>query len=240
GQSSPVEGRRLGEEDFTEIRPQMGRDVFEKNWFPVGYDVVFRMGRGVVAVGSGGVILPRQGQEGEKNFSGINGRRRSTKPKASAVSGAALARKGRVAAARNQILCNLDTAMKKEKIYEFAIDRPLTPAKRKAVEKHIEHNAHLSPKPVSYNWDEDDDEVLHIAIEPVLIEVRFQDKKVELYGAAPLWARILFTKKRKGEIKDQIESVLHKAKFVAARKSKNKTTNGDKSPEATRRKRSAS
>jgi hypothetical protein len=110
--------------------------------------------------------------------------------------------------------------MKKEKIYEFVINRPLTPAKRKAVEKHIEQNAHLSSKPVSYNWDEDDDEVLHIAIEPVLIEVRFQDKKVELYGSAPLWARLLFTEKKKVELKDQIETVLHQAKFVSARKSK--------------------
>jgi hypothetical protein len=110
--------------------------------------------------------------------------------------------------------------MKKEKIYEFVINRPLTPAKRMAVEKHIEQNAHLSSKPVSYNWDEDDDEVLHIAIEPVLIEVRFQDKKVELYGSAPLWARLLFTEKKKVELKDQIETVLHQAKFVSARKSK--------------------
>jgi hypothetical protein len=108
--------------------------------------------------------------------------------------------------------------MKKEKIYEFAIDRPLTPAKRKAVEKHIEENAHLSPKPVSYSWDEDDSEVLHITAEPVLVEVRFQAKNVELYATAPLWARLLFTKQRKIELKDQIESILKKVKFVAAGK----------------------
>jgi hypothetical protein len=108
--------------------------------------------------------------------------------------------------------------MKKQKIYEFPIDRPLTPARRKAVEKHIEHNAHLSQKPISYNWDDDDDEVLHIAADPVLIEVRFLDKKVELYGAAPLWARLLFTNKKKIELREQIESILHKAKFVAAKK----------------------
>jgi hypothetical protein len=50
--------------------------------------------------------------------------------------------------------------------------------------------------------------------------VRFQDKKVELYGAAPLWARLLFTEKKKAELKDQIETVLYQAKFVSSRKSK--------------------
>ncbi|ACK51760.1 conserved hypothetical protein [Methylocella silvestris BL2] len=104
--------------------------------------------------------------------------------------------------------------MKKEKIYEFAIDRRLTPARRKAIEKHIDQNAHLSPKPVTYNWDEDDDGVLHIAADPMLIEIRFQDKTVELYGAAPLWARLLFTAKRKSELKEQIEAVLHETKFI--------------------------
>jgi hypothetical protein len=128
--------------------------------------------------------------------------------------------------------------MKKEKIYEFPIDRPLTPAKRKAVEKHIDDNAHLSPKPFSYNWDEEDDEVLHIAAEPVLIEVRFQDKSVELYGSAPLWARLLFTDAKKAKLKEEIESILHKAKFVAAKKSKKGATNEDKAPEPKRRKRS--
>jgi hypothetical protein len=108
--------------------------------------------------------------------------------------------------------------MGKEKIYEFAIDRPLTPARRKAVEKQIKDNAHLSPMPVSYNWDEEDDEVLHIEAKPVLIEVRFQDKNVELYGTAPLWARLLFTNQKKSELKDQIQSILQKTKFIVARK----------------------
>jgi hypothetical protein len=108
--------------------------------------------------------------------------------------------------------------MKREKIYDFAIDSPLTTAKRKAVEKQIEQNAHLSPKPISYSWDEDDDEVLHIEAEPLLIEVRFQDQNVELFATVPLWARLLFTKQRKAELKEQIESILQKAKFVTARK----------------------
>ena len=121
--------------------------------------------------------------------------------------------------------------MKKEKIYEFAIDSPLTPAKRKAVEKQIKENARFSPKHVSYSWDEDDQEVLHITAEPVLVEVRFQAKNVELYATAPLWARLLFTKQRRIELKEQIESILKKVKFIAARKA-----NSPKTKTATTRK----
>jgi hypothetical protein len=84
----------------------------------------------------------------------------------------------------------------------------------------IKYNANLFAKPVSYNWDEDDDEVLHIEAKPVQIEVRFQDKSVELYGAAPLWARLLFTKHRKAELQEQIKSVLQEAKFVGAANAK--------------------
>jgi hypothetical protein len=113
--------------------------------------------------------------------------------------------------------------MKREKIYVFSIDSPLTTAKRKAVEKQIEQNAHLSPKPISYSWNEDD-EVLHIEAEPLLVEVRFHEKNVELFATAPLWARLLFTKQRKAELKDRIESILQKAKFVTARKAKPQRT----------------
>jgi hypothetical protein len=108
--------------------------------------------------------------------------------------------------------------MKKEKIFEFSIDRPLTPARRKAIEKHIEQNADQSEKPVSYSWDDDDGDVLRIEADPVEIEVRFEATKVELFGAAPLWARLLFTAKKKAELKEQIEALLQKAKFVTASK----------------------
>lgn len=110
--------------------------------------------------------------------------------------------------------------MKREKIYEFPIDNPLTPAKRKAVEKYVEQSAEQLEKPLAYSWDEDDRSILHIAAEPVLVEVRFEGKKVELYGSAPLWARLLFTEKKKTALKEQIESILVKAKFIAVKKPK--------------------
>lgn len=106
--------------------------------------------------------------------------------------------------------------MKKEKLFEFDIDRPLTAAKRKAVERHIEENAEKASASVSYQWDEDD--VLHIAADPAQIEIRFAPKSVELHFAAPLWARLLFTDKKKAELKEEIETILRQAKFVAAKK----------------------
>ena len=110
--------------------------------------------------------------------------------------------------------------MKKEKIFEFPIDQPLTAAKRKTVEKQVEKNAHLSPKPVTYKWDDDDENVLHITSAPVEAELRFHPKKVELYGAAPFWLRMLFTEKKKLQIKEDFELILQKTGFLAAKKAK--------------------
>ena len=110
--------------------------------------------------------------------------------------------------------------MKKEKIFEFPIDQPLTAAKRKTVEKQVEKNAHLSPKPVTYKWDEDDENVLHITADPVEAELRFHPKKVELYGGAPFWVRMLLTEKKKLQIKDEFELILQKTGFVGAKKAK--------------------
>ena len=106
--------------------------------------------------------------------------------------------------------------MKREKIYSFAIDHPLTPAKRKAVERHLKANVPLSPSRVSWEWD--DPETLHILAHPVQVDVRFKRERVELFAAAPLWARLLFTKQRKAELKEQIQAVLLKTKFVSERK----------------------
>ena len=110
--------------------------------------------------------------------------------------------------------------MKKEKIFEFPINQPLTPVGRKTVEKLVEKNAHLSPKPVTYQWDDDDENVLHITADPVEAELRFHQKKVELYGAAPFWIRLLLTEKKKRQIKDEFEAILKKSGFLAAKKAK--------------------
>lgn len=94
-----------------------------------------------------------------------------------------------------------DAVMKREKIYEFAINHPLTTAKSKAIEKHIEENARLSDRSVSYGWHDEDNHVLLIDMNPVSFEVRFHKDRIELFGAAHLWARLLFTDRRKAEFK---------------------------------------
>ena len=47
------------------------------------------------------------------------------------------------------------------------------------------------------------------------VEIKFQRKTVQLFAAAPIRARMLFTKQRKAELKEQIEAALKKAKFIA-------------------------
>ncbi len=105
----------------------------------------------------------------------------------------------------------------KEKLYDISIDHPLTTARRKALNQHIVRKAHLSENPVSYKWDETAGEVLHITAEPVAFEVRFHPKRVEIYGTAPLWARLLLTRKKKEALRVEIESILSGAGFRAGR-----------------------
>jgi hypothetical protein len=105
----------------------------------------------------------------------------------------------------------------KEKLYDLPIDNPLTSARREAINSHIARNAHLSESPVQYDWDTAGGDVLRITAEPVKFEVRFHAKKVEIYGSAPLWARLLFTEKKKELLKQEIQSILSDAGFVVAR-----------------------
>jgi hypothetical protein len=104
-----------------------------------------------------------------------------------------------------------------DKIYEFAIDEPLTAARRKGIGQEIKKNAHLSPKPLTFEWNED---TLLISAEPVKAEVRFHPKKVELFASAPFWARLLFTEKKKLQLKEQIEIGLRKGGFIKPKKGK--------------------
>ena len=103
--------------------------------------------------------------------------------------------------------------MKREKIFEFSIEKPLNATRRKSLEKNIEKNASLAPKDFEYGWDEEDDNLLHIVIDPVEIEISFLADKVELFATAPLWARVAFTQKRKAEVKQLVETVLTDSKF---------------------------
>jgi hypothetical protein len=108
--------------------------------------------------------------------------------------------------------------MKLEQFYVFSIDSPLTSKKRLAVEKQVEENSQLFERAVDFKWlKRGDEKFLRIFVEPVTIEIVFHDDRVELYGAAPTWARLLFTKARKAELKDRIEEVLVTAGFINRR-----------------------
>lgn len=108
--------------------------------------------------------------------------------------------------------------MKLEQFYVFAIDSPLSARKRLAIEAQINENAELFERAVEYKWlKRGDEKFLRILVDPVTIEIVFHDDRVELYGAAPAWARVLFTNARKIELKDRIEEVLLAAGFVSER-----------------------
>src|SRR3978361_2253712 len=99
--------------------------------------------------------------------------------------------------------------MKLDQFYVFPIDSALNSTKRKLVEAKISENAQLFEQKVECKWlKRNDEKFLRILSGPVTIEIVFHDDRVELYGAAPVWARALFTNSRKKELKDRIQEVL--------------------------------
>ena len=105
--------------------------------------------------------------------------------------------------------------MKLEQFFVFPIEAPLTSKKRLAIEAQIDENAQIFERAVEYKWlKRGDEKFLRIFVDPVTIEIVFFDDRVELYGAAPTWARLLLTNARKSELKDRIEKVLVGAGFV--------------------------
>lgn len=107
--------------------------------------------------------------------------------------------------------------MNLEQIYVFPIDAPLTGAKRQSIEKIISEKAKENDKDVTYKWlKRGEEKLLRAFIDPVTIEAVFHDDRVELFGAAPPWAKLLFTKARKAEIKDWIEQALIDVEFLKA------------------------
>jgi hypothetical protein len=106
----------------------------------------------------------------------------------------------------------------KEKLYDIAIDHPLTATRRKALSQHIARNVHLSDVPLHHEWDSKAAEILRITADPVTFEVKFHAQKVEIYASAPLWARLLLTAKKKELLKQEIQSILSDAGFVTRKK----------------------
>jgi hypothetical protein len=102
----------------------------------------------------------------------------------------------------------------KEKLYQIAIDNPLTSARRKALDRYMVSKAHLTDAPVQYEWDEVGGDVLRISADPMKFEVRFHENCVEIYGVAPLWARVLLTANKRELLRQEIQTILSDTGFV--------------------------
>jgi hypothetical protein len=126
----------------------------------------------------------------------------------------------------------------KEKIYDIPITSPLTLNKRKVIDKYITGNARLNIAAfnitVSHEWHKDDD-VLFIKTPPVHWEIIFDGKNVEVYGVGPLWARLLFTEKKRILLREQITLLLHETGFLAKKPKGVKPAAGIKRPRQTAR-----
>lgn len=109
--------------------------------------------------------------------------------------------------------------MKKQKIFEFLLDAPLTEDSRAALEAAIEDAAETHETDLEYGWEEDDDSRLHVFIHPVEVEVRFREDQAELLAAAPLWAKAAFTAQRKTELRVLVEGILSEARLILVQKS---------------------
>ena len=105
----------------------------------------------------------------------------------------------------------------KEKIDEFPVSQPLTTARRRAVDKMIAENASRSPWPIKHSWAESGDR-LEVTTKPVEWEIVFHADKVEIFGRGPLWARLLFTKKKRQLLHDGVAAALKELGFLKPKK----------------------
>lgn len=104
----------------------------------------------------------------------------------------------------------------KMKLYDIPIDSPLTPKKRTAIGELItENSVHLKTS-VTHKWDEADERLLNINTPPVVWEVFFHPKTVEVFGTGPAWAKLLLTRKRQEELRQRLEEVLKATGFITA------------------------
>ncbi|MCW2275835.1 hypothetical protein GJ654_15735 [Rhodoblastus acidophilus] len=104
-----------------------------------------------------------------------------------------------------------------EKFSVYVIDAPLDNLKRKVLEAEMDRAGVEFEKKVTYKWlKRGEEKFLRVFVDPITVEVVFFDDRVELYGAAPAWARLLMTNARKAEFAARFESALVAAGFLAA------------------------
>ncbi len=102
----------------------------------------------------------------------------------------------------------------KEKIYEFNIEHPLTAPRRKTLDQFLKKHAPKSKWAASHQWDEENDHLLHITTYPVQWEVWFAPHRVTVFGSGPFWAKMLFTDKKRAELREGIQHVLQETGFL--------------------------
>jgi hypothetical protein len=101
----------------------------------------------------------------------------------------------------------------KEKINEYPIERPINAARRKKINEFIETNAERLGRAISSEWDEEGT-VLTLASDPVEWEFVFHRDRVESFGSAPFWVKMLFTEKRRKTVDQVVLQMLDEAGFL--------------------------
>lgn len=96
--------------------------------------------------------------------------------------------------------------------------RPIAAETRQAVEAAISQNLSDFNKEPVYRWaSRPTEDVLRIGIDSFVLELVFLDRAVQFYGAAPVWAKLLFTKARQDQLADTAERVLQQTGFEVVR-----------------------
>jgi hypothetical protein len=99
-----------------------------------------------------------------------------------------------------------------EQLYVFQTNSPLTAEVRRAIDEQLSNEPAVYDRELTFKWlKRADEKFVRILIDPVTLEIVFFDDRAEVYGAAPAWARLLFTKARKQELKNRIEAILSAA-----------------------------
>jgi len=102
-----------------------------------------------------------------------------------------------------------------ERIEIIPIRSCLTPQKRKLIDAEIDKNALLYDRKVEYKWlKRGDEKFLRVVVAPATFEIVFYDDRVELYGAAPVWAKLLFTNAHRNAIQERVREFLLAAGFI--------------------------
>ncbi|HEX4087031.1 MAG TPA: hypothetical protein VHY22_19105 [Chthoniobacteraceae bacterium] len=102
-----------------------------------------------------------------------------------------------------------------EKLFDFEINHPLTAERRETMDRFIAANAGRLGRPVSHRWD-DAGNVLRVASDPVEWVFTFYPDRLEVFGTAPFWIKMLFTEKLRAVAHQTIRDMLAEAGLIDA------------------------